>query len=155
MSISNSPGRSGILRNPRYNRGTAFTLAERDALGITGFLPVAVDTLDIQVARAHTQLASLSEPLQKYLFLSDLQNRNLTLYYALLMSDPATFMPLVYTPTVGEACQKFHHFLRAARGLYLPITAKGRVAELLGHWPEKNVRFIVVTDGERILGLGD
>ena len=72
MTISNNPGRSGILRDPRYNRGTAFTLAERDALGITGFLPEAVDTLDIQVARAHTQLASLSEALQKYLFLSDL-----------------------------------------------------------------------------------
>jgi malate dehydrogenase (oxaloacetate-decarboxylating)(NADP+) len=155
MSISNNPGRSGILRNPRYNRGTAFTLAERDALGITGFLPEAVDTLDIQVARAHTQLASLSEPLQKYLFLSDLQNRNLTLYYALLMSDPATFMPLVYTPTVGEACQKFDQIFRGPKGFYLPITAKGHLKDRLLRWPEKDIRFIVVTDGERILGLGD
>jgi malate dehydrogenase (oxaloacetate-decarboxylating)(NADP+) len=155
MAISDNPGRSGILRDPQYNRGTAFTLAERDALGITGFLPEAVDTLDIQVARAHTQLASLSEDLQKYLFLSDLQNRNLTLFYALLMSDPATFMPLVYTPTVGEACQKFDQIFRGPKGLYLPITAKGHLKDRLLHWPEKDIRFIVVTDGERILGLGD
>jgi malate dehydrogenase (oxaloacetate-decarboxylating)(NADP+) len=155
MPPSNSLGRPEILQNPRYNRGTAFTLAERNDLGITGLLPEAVDTLDIQVARAQTQLAVLSEDLQKYLFLSDLQNRNLTLFYALLMSDPATFMPLVYTPTVGEACQKFDHIFRGSKGLYLPITAKGQLKDRLGHWPEKDVRFIVVTDGERILGLGD
>jgi malate dehydrogenase (oxaloacetate-decarboxylating)(NADP+) len=97
-------------------------------------------------------LANLDNDLQKYLLLSDLQARNETLYYAVLMSDPATFMPLVYTPTVGEACQKFDHIFHAARGLYLPITARGRVKELLGNWPQKDVRFIVVTDGERILG---
>jgi malate dehydrogenase (oxaloacetate-decarboxylating)(NADP+) len=77
------------------------------------------------------------------------------LFYAILMSDPATYMPLVYTPTVGEACQKFAHIFREARGIYLPISARGRVKELLRNWPEKDVRFIVVTDGERILGLGD
>ena len=155
MPDSNNLGRSEILHNPRYNRGTAFSLAERDALGITGLLPEAVDTLDIQVARVQTQLAALSEDLQKYLFLSDLQNRNLTVFYALLMSDPATFMPLVYTPTVGEACQKFDHIFRGPKGLYLPITATGQLKYRLLHWPEKDVRFIVVTDGERILGLGD
>ena len=108
-------------------------MAERDALGIAGLYPEAVDTLNMQVARAHTQLAALSEDLQKYLFLSDLQNRNLTLYYALLMSDPATFMPLVYTPTVGEACQKFDHIFRGAKGLYLPITIKGHIKDRLLH----------------------
>lgn len=155
MQTSSNLGPSRILQDPRLNRGTAFTLAERDALGIAGLLPEAVDVLEIQVARAHTQLAVLSEDLQKYLFLSDLQNRNLTLYYALLMSDPATFMPLVYTPTVGEACQKFDHIFRGPKGLYLPLTAKGHLKERLLHWLEKDVRFIVVTDGERILGLGD
>jgi len=155
MPTSDNPDRSRVMQNPRYNRGTAFTLAERDALGIAGLFPEAVDTLDIQVARAHTQMAALCDDLQKYLFLSDLQNRNLTLFYALLMSDPATFMPLVYTPTVGEACQKFDHIFRGPKGLYLPITAKGRLKERLLHWEERDVRFIVVTDGERILGLGD
>jgi malate dehydrogenase (oxaloacetate-decarboxylating)(NADP+) len=155
MPISHNSGRSKILQEPRYNRGTAFTLAERDALGITGLFPEGVDTLHVQVARAQTQLDALREDLQKYLFLSDLQNRNLTLFYALLMSNPATFMPLVYTPTVGEACQKFDHIFRGPKGLYLPISAKGRLKERLLHWPEKEIRFIVVTDGERILGLGD
>jgi malate dehydrogenase (oxaloacetate-decarboxylating)(NADP+) len=155
MTASHNSGRSEIMQDPRYNRGTAFTLAERDALGITGLFPEGVDTLHIQVARAQTQLDALTEDLQKYLFLSDLQNRNLTVFYALLMSDPATFMPLVYTPTVGEACEKFDHIFRGPKGLYLPISAKGRLKERLLHWPEKDIRFIVVTDGERILGLGD
>ncbi len=146
---------ANVLHDPRLNKGSAFTAADRRALGIEGLLPPVPSTLEIQVARAHMQLSLLDNALQKYLFLSDLQARNETLYYAVLMSDPATFMPLVYTPTVGEACQKFDHFLRAARGMYLPISAKGRLVELLGNWSQKDVRFIVVTDGERILGLGD
>ena len=97
----------------------------------------------------------MTDDLQKYLVLSDLQARNERLFYAVLMSDPATYMPLVYTPTVGEACQKFAHIFRSARGMYLPISAKGRLKEILRNWPEEDVRFIVVTDGERILGLGD
>jgi malate dehydrogenase (oxaloacetate-decarboxylating)(NADP+) len=112
-------------------------------------------SLEHQISRIHVQLATLDNDLQKYLFLSDLQARNETLYYAVLMSDPAGLMPLVYTPTVGEACQKFDHIFHAARGVYLPISAKGRVKRLLSNWPQKGVRFIVVTDGERILGLGD
>ena len=107
------------------------------------------------MARRHAEIANLDDDLQKYLVLSDLQARNETLFYAVLMSDPATYMPLVYTPTVGEACQKFAHIFREARGMYLPISARGRVREILSNWPEKDVRFIVVTDGERILGLGD
>jgi len=144
-----------LLRNPRLNRGSAFSLEERRALGIEGFLPPAVDTIETQAARVHAQLDALDSDLQKYLFLSDLQARNETLYFAVVMSDPATFMPLVYTPTVGEACQKFDHFFRATRGMYLPISARGRLRQILANWPQKDVRFIVVTDGERILGLGD
>lgn len=150
----NSNGLS-TLRNPRLNKGTAFNAGERRALGIEGFLPPGTDSLDLQVARVHVQMNDLSSPFQKYQFLADLQSRNETLFYAVLMSDPATYMPLVYTPTVGEACQKFDHFFRSPRGMYLPITARGRVAEVLAQWPEQDVRFIVVTDGERILGLGD
>jgi malate dehydrogenase (oxaloacetate-decarboxylating)(NADP+) len=144
-----------LLRDPHLNRGTAFSASDRRALGLEGLLPSVPATMQIQIARIQMQLSLLDSNLQKYLFLSDLLARNETLYYAVLMSDPATFMPLVYTPTVGEACQKFDHFLRHARGVYLPITARGRLTELLGHWSEKDVRFIVATDGERILGLGD
>ena len=144
-----------LLHNPRLNKGTAFTETERRAYGLEGLLPPAVTTIELQLARRHAEIANLENDLQKYLVLSDLQARNETLFYAVLMSDPATYMPLVYTPTVGEACQKFAHIFREARGIYLPITAHGRVRDILQHWPEKDVRFIVVTDGERILGLGD
>jgi malate dehydrogenase (oxaloacetate-decarboxylating)(NADP+) len=144
-----------LLRDPRLNRGTAFTAAERSTWGLEGLLPPAITTIDLQVARRHEEIAALNDDLLKYLVLSDLQARNETLFYAVLMSDPATYMPLVYTPTVGEACQKFGHIFRQPRGLYLPISARGRLHELLAHWPELDVRFIVVTDGERILGLGD
>jgi len=146
----------GLLHNPQLNKGTAFTGAERRAYGLEGLLPPAVTTIDLQVARRHDEIASLDDDLQKYLVLSDLQARNETLYCAVLMSDPATYMPIVYTPTVGEACQKFGHIFHQPRGIYLPITTtRGRLQELLANWPEKDVRFIVVTDGERILGLGD
>ncbi len=145
----------GLLHNPRLNKGTAFTEAERRAWGLEGLLPPAVTTMPLQIARRHAEIAALENDLQKYLVLSDLQVRNETLYYAILMSDPASYMPIVYTPTVGEACQKFGHIFRAPRGIYLPISARGRLKELLSNWPEKDVRFIVVTDGERILGLGD
>lgn len=143
------------LRDPAVNRGSAFSAEQRKSLGLEGLLPAGVDTLALQIARVHTQLDMLDNDLQRYLFLMDLQSRNQTLFYAVLMGDPARFMPLVYTPTVGEACQKFDHIFRSSHGVYLPITAKGRVKDLLKNWPQKDVRFIVVTDGERILGLGD
>jgi malate dehydrogenase (oxaloacetate-decarboxylating)(NADP+) len=144
-----------IMHDAALNRGTAFTIEQRKAAGLEGLLPVGVDTLELQLARVHTQLDMLDSDLQRYLFLMDLQSRNQTLFYAVLMGDPARFMPLVYTPTVGEACQKFDHIFRASRGIYLPISAKGRLKEILSNWPQKDVRFIVATDGERILGLGD
>src|ERR1700737_5494757 len=144
-----------LLHNPRSNKGPHSTGAERRAYGLEGLLPPAVTNIDLQVARRHAEIANLDSDLQKYLVLSDLQARNETLFYAVLMSDPATYMPLVYTTTVGEACQKFAHVFREARGMYLPITARDRVEEILRNWPQKDVRFIVVTDGERILGLGD
>jgi malate dehydrogenase (oxaloacetate-decarboxylating)(NADP+) len=144
-----------LLHDPRLNKGTAFTETERRAYGLEGLLPPAVTSIDLQVARRRVEIASLSDDLQKYLVLSDLQARNERLFYAVMMSDPATYMPLVYTPTVGEACQKFGHIFRSPRGMYLPISAKGRLREILRNWPEKDVRFIVATDGERILGLGD
>ena len=154
-STTRQPTGYALLHNPRLNKGTAFTEAERRDYGLEGLLPPAVTTIDLQVARRRAEIANLGDDLQKYLVLSDLQARNERLFYAVLMSDPATYMPLVYTPTVGEACQKFAHIFRSPRGMYLPISAKGRIQEILRNWPEKDVRFIVVTDGERILGLGD
>ncbi len=145
-----------LLRNPRLNKGTAFTEAERRALGLEGLLPPAVSNIGLQVARRRAEIAELADDLQKYLVLSDLQARNETLYYAVLMSDPATYMPLVYTPTVGEACQKFGHIFRR-RTRHVPADQRARPAarSCSRNWPEQDVRFIVVTDGERILGLGD
>ncbi len=144
-----------VLHDPLQNKGTAFTEKERQTLGLEGLLPPRVDSLELQLGRVHAELDMLDSDLQRYLFLMDLQSRNQTLFFAILMSDPARFMPLVYTPTVGEACQKFDHIFRSTRGIYLPISAKGRLKDILKNWPQKDVRFIVVTDGERILGLGD
>jgi len=144
-----------LLRDPHTNKGTAFDSNERHRYGLEGLLPPTPTSIESQVARINAQLGALKDDLQKYLLLSDLQARNETLYYAVLMSDPAGFMPLVYTPTVGEACQKFDHIFHSARGLYIPISAKGHIRELISNWPQRDVRFIVVTDGERILGLGD
>jgi malate dehydrogenase (oxaloacetate-decarboxylating)(NADP+) len=155
MSMQTTAIGYNLLHNPRLNKGTAFSEAERRASGMEGLLPPVSTTLELQVARIHSELADVDNDLQKYLLLSGLQARNETLFYAVLMSDPASFMPLVYTPTVGEACQKFDRIFREARGMYLPISARGRLREILSNWPEKDVRFIVVTDGERILGLGD
>jgi len=155
VATSNVTNGYSVMHDCTTNQGTAFTVEQRKSLGLEGLLPPGVDTLDLQVARVHSQLEMLDNDLQRYLFLMDLQSRNQTLFYAVLMSDPARFMPLVYTPTVGEACQKFDHIFRSSRGVYLPITAKGRLKDLLLNWPQKDIRFIVVTDGERILGLGD
>lgn len=157
MALLMNPSRNPmeILHDPHLNKGSAFSADERRRLGIEGFLPPVSDVLEIQIGRIHSQLSFLETDLQKYLFLSDLQSRNETLFYAVIMSDPAAFMPLVYTPAVGEACQKFDHFFRSSRGMYLPVSARGRLKEILSNWPEKDVRFIVATDGERILGLGD
>ena len=121
--IPQRPTGYDLLHTPRVNKGTAFTEAERRALGLEGLLPPAVATIELQAARRHVEIANLNDDLQKYLVLSDLQARNETLFYALLMADPATYMPLVYTPTVGEACQKFGHIFRQAR-MYLPVSAR-------------------------------
>jgi len=150
-----SIGGYALLRDPRRNKGTAFDEAERREFGLEGLLPPVPLSLELQAARLHNELSELDSDLQRYLLLADLQVRNETLFYTVLMSDPARFMPIVYTPTVGEACQKFDHVYRHPRGLFLPITARGRLRQILRNWPEKDVRFIVVTDGERILGLGD
>ena len=150
-------GKSGasLLQDSRFNRSTAFSEAERDLLGITGLLPPGVDTMELQLQRVRLQLDAKTTDIERYIFLNQLHDSVERLYYALLMSDPARFLPLVYTPTVGEACQRFGHILRRPRGMYITAAHRGRIRELLRNWPYRNVRFIVVTNGERVLGLGD
>jgi malate dehydrogenase (oxaloacetate-decarboxylating)(NADP+) len=144
-----------LLRDPRLNKSTAFTEAERESLGILGLVPEGIDSEETQIQRLLLQLAQKPTDLEKYIYLSQLQDTDETLFYRLLMSDPAQFLPLVYTPTVGEACLQFGHIIRRPKGLYISIKRKGHVGDVLRNWPERDVRFIVVTSGQRILGLGD
>ena len=144
-----------LLRDPRLNKSTAFTEAEREALGLVGLIPEGIDSEDTQIQRVLLQLGQKPTDLEKYIFLSQLQNTDEVLFYRLLMSDPAQFLPLVYTPTVGEACLQFGHIIRRPQGLYVSIKRKGRVRDILRNWPERDIRFMVVTSGQRILGLGD
>lgn len=143
------------LQNPRLSKGTAFTEAEREALGLTGLYPDVIEDQATQLARVRGHLQSKASDLERYVYLSELQDRNEQLFYAALMSDLPGLMPIVYTPTVGEACQQFGHIFRRPKGLYLSLRWRGRLRQVLRNWPISAVRFIVVTDGERILGLGD
>src|SRR5712692_4732243 len=149
------PRGMALLRDPRLNKSTAFTESEREALGLLGLLPEGIDSEETQIERVRLQLSRKPNDLEKYIYLSQLQDTDERLFYRVLMSDPAHFLPLVYTPTVGEACLQFGHIMRRPKGLYLSIKRKGRVREILRNWPQRDVRFIVVTSGERILGLGD
>ena len=144
-----------LLRDPQLNKSTAFTTAEREALGLTGLLPAAVDAEETQVQRALQQLGQKPTDLERYIYLIQLLDTDETLFYKVLMSDPARFLPIVYDPTVGEACLKFGHIFRRPRGLYVTIEHRGRVKEVLRNWPEQDVRVLCATSGERILGLGD
>jgi malate dehydrogenase (oxaloacetate-decarboxylating)(NADP+) len=146
---------ASLLRDPRFNKGTAFSEAERDALGLRGLLPPHVCTMDEQVQRVLENLERLADPLAKYILLGALQDRNETLFYRVVADHPDQMMPLIYTPTVGAACQQFGHIYRRSRGLFISAEDRGRMEQVLRNWPEPEPRIIVVTDGERILGLGD
>lgn len=144
------------IRTPSINKGLAFTTSERDALKLRGLLPIGETSIELEVKRALVQLRKKSSPLEKYIFLQSMQDTNEAVYYRLLVENTAEFMPIVYTPTVGQACLEFSHIYRQTpRGLYISIKDVGRVSEILDAWPEKEIRAIVFTDGERILGLGD
>src|SRR4029077_20804323 len=144
-----------VLHNPNLNKGTAFNPKEREDLGLVGLLPDGIETLDRQVERVLGHLAQKPTDLERYIYLIGLADRNETLFYKVLMSDPARFLEIVYDPTIGEACLKFDHIYRRPRWMYLSITRKGHVKEVLRNWPVKDVRFICVTNAGRILGLGD
>jgi malate dehydrogenase (oxaloacetate-decarboxylating)(NADP+) len=143
------------LHNPVFNKGTAFTEAERDALGLRGLLPPHVQTMDEQVQRVMSNFRSKSSDLERYIQIAGLQDRNETLFYRVVMENLEELMPIIYTPTVGKACQEYGHIFRRSRGLYISSNDAGLVEKVLRNWPTRDVKVIVVTDGERILGLGD
>ena len=144
-----------LLQDPTLNKSTAFTEAEKQALGIIGLVPDVTETEDQQLSRVMMQLGHKTSDIDRYIYLINLLDHDETLFYRTIMSDPARFLPIVYDPTIGEACLKFGHIYRQARGMYLSITRRGKVKEILRNWPQKDVRFICVTDAGRILGLGD
>jgi malate dehydrogenase (oxaloacetate-decarboxylating)(NADP+) len=144
-----------LLQDASLNKSTAFTEAEKEALGLVGLVPDVTESEDLQLQRVLLQLSHKTTDLDRYVYLVNLADHNETLFYRTVMSDPARFLPIVYDPTIGEACLKFGHIYRQTRGLYLSITRRGKVKGILQNWPQKDVRFICVTDGGRILGLGD
>jgi malate dehydrogenase (oxaloacetate-decarboxylating)(NADP+) len=144
-----------LLHDPLLNKGTAFTPQERDALGLRGLLPPAVCTQDQQATRFLGNLRRLANPLDKYIALTALHDRNEALFFRVVGDNPDEIMPIIYTPTVGLACQNYGHILQQPRGIFISASDKGRIAEVLLNWPTRDVGIIVVTDGERILGLGD
>ena len=144
-----------LLQDPSLNKSTAFSDAEKQALGLVGLLPDVTETEDVQLSRVLLQLAHKATELDRYIYLVNLLDHNETLFYRTVMSDPARFLPIVYDPTIGEACLNFSHIYRHPRGMYLSIKRRGGVKNVLKNWPQKDVRFICVTDGGRILGLGD
>jgi malate dehydrogenase (oxaloacetate-decarboxylating)(NADP+) len=144
-----------LLRDPSLDKSPALTEAEKQALGIVGLVPDVTETEDLQLSRVMMQLGHKNTDLDRYIYLINLLDHNETLFYRTVMSDPARFLPIVYDPTIGEACIKFGHIYRQVRGMYLSVTRRGKIKEILRNWPQKDVRFICVTDGGRILGLGD
>ena len=151
---SDSPRGMALLRDPLLNKGTAFTEAERDALGLRGLLPPHVLSMDEQVTRFMTNLRGLPSDLEKYVALNSLHDRNEALFFRVVCDNIDEIQPLIYTPTVGLACQRFGLIFQRPRGMFIGANDRGRIAELLANWPYP-AKLIVVTDGERILGLGD
>ena len=144
------------MLSPTNNKGLTFTPEQRQQLGLRGLLPAAVSTTALESQRAMAALRRKTSPIEKYLFMQNLQNTNEDVYYRLLIEHTYELMPIVYTPTVGQGCQEFsHNYTQKPRGLFVSVNDIGHVAELLANWPQKDIRAICFTDGERILGLGD
>ena len=144
-----------LLHDPLLNKGTAFTEAEREALGLRGLLPPRSATMQEQLERVMSSYRAKPNDLEKYIYLASLHDRNETLFFRVVVDHIEELMPVIYTPTVGRACQVYGQIFRRARGMFVTAADRGRVRKVLGNWPRADVRAIVVTDGERILGLGD
>lgn len=155
MKLPALHSRMNYLHDPALNKGTAFTEEERDKLGLWGLLPPGINTMEEQVLRVMGNYNRKTSDLEKYIFLVALQDRNQTLFYRVLTDHLEQMMPIIYTPTVGLACQEFVHIFRRPKGIFVSDKNRGRFSEILQNWPNKEVRVIVITDGERILGLGD
>ena len=149
------PRGTALLHDPSLNKGTAFTEEERDALGLRGLLPPQVGTQELQVARVLENFRRLTTPLEKYILLEALKDRNEALFFRVITENPDEMMPIIYTPTVGLACQQFGHIYRRPRGMFISAADRGRIGQVMRNWPHRQAAMIVVTDGERILGLGD
>jgi malate dehydrogenase (oxaloacetate-decarboxylating)(NADP+) len=143
-----------LLRDPLFNKGTAFSEKERDELGLRGLLPAHMLTMEAQATRVMTHLRALPNDLERYMALNALHDRNEALFFRVVIDNIDEIQPLIYTPTVGLACQRFGHIFQRPRGLFININDRGRIPEILGNWPYA-AKLIVMTDGERILGLGD
>ena len=144
-----------LLQDPALTKSTAFTREEREEYGLRGLLPYTVSSQEVQVQRVMGNLRRKEFDIERYIFLSSLQDRNERLFYRTLVQHFVEIMPLIYTPTVGQACKEFSHIFRHAKGLFITPEDRGEIKHLFDNWPVRDVRVIVVTDGERILGLGD
>ena len=144
-----------LLHNSATNKSTAFSLEEREKFGLRGLLPFSVSNQDTHQKRALGNMRRKVYDIEKYIFLSGLQDRNEKLFYRMVIENIEEIMPLIYTPTVGQACKEFAHIFRRAQGFYITPDDKGDIRKILGNWHEDDVKVIVVTDGQRILGLGD
>ena len=154
-STTGLPRGMELLRDPYLNKGTAFSEEERDRLGLRGLLPPDIQDMDTQVMRVLENFRAKPNDLERFIYMVGLQVRNETLFYRVVLDNLEEMMPIIYTPVVGQACQEYGHIFRTPRGIFVSAKHRGRIAEVLRNWPYVDVRIIVVTDGERILGLGD
>jgi len=155
MTGTKTPNGFDLLRDAALNKSTAFTAEERDRLKLRGLLPATITNQPLQLERVMANIRRKNNEIEKYIFLTALQSRNERLFYRALIDNIDELMPVVYTPTVGQACREFAHIFRQTKGFYITPEDRGRVRENLDNWPEEDIRVVVVTDGQRILGLGD